>query len=210
MAPDVASLAQSIATSASKLDATEPQTAAQDIDLKHLLRHDLVTKDFDELRFESASARQLLTSAEVSERPSSELDSRLISSPYNEEPHLLDLNTLDLQSRILALALAYFKPIRDDYATAPYLESFNWDEVFGLVKRFAESEGHAWTKQSFYVVSFRSTLFPGVDQDQLYALDAYSHQEATTSGGLLKYWFGKKNDVEKNLATCKSPPRAFY
>lgn len=202
MAPDVASLAQSI-TPASKQNAPI-SNLGKNIDLKHILRHDLVTKDFDEHRFNVAPARQLLTSAEVSRRSSSELDTRLISSPYNEVPHLLDLNTLDPQSRYLTLALAYLKPVREDYATAPYLECFNWDEVFDLVKRFSESESHTWTSQSFYVVSFRSTLHPNVDQDYLYALDAYSHQEATASGGLLKYWFGKKNEHEKNLATCTS------
>ncbi|KAJ5246880.1 hypothetical protein N7468_001863 [Penicillium chermesinum] len=200
MAPDVASLAQSTAIPASKVDG--PVYPADSIDLKRLLRHDLVTKDFDELRFEAASARQLLTFVEASERPSSELDTRLVASPYNEASHLLDINTVDAQSRYLALALAYLRPTRDDYAVAGYLESFNWDEVFDIARRFAESEGHTWTSQSFYVVSFRSTLLPNIDQDHLYALDAHSHQEAVVSGGLLKYWFGKKNEREQNLATC--------
>ncbi|KAJ6145136.1 hypothetical protein N7470_009031 [Penicillium chermesinum] len=180
MAPDVASLAQSTAIPASKVDG--PVYPADSIDLKRLLRHDLVTKDFDELRFEAASARQLLTFVEASERPSSELDTRLVASPYNEASHLLDINTVDAQSRYLALALAHLRPTRDDYAVAGYLESFNWDEVFDIARRFAESEGHTWTSQSFYVVSFRSTLLPNIDQDHLYALDAHSHQEAVVSG----------------------------
>jgi hypothetical protein len=101
--------------------------------------------------------------------------------------------------------LSFFKPVRDDYATGDYLESFNWNEVFDLVKAFAEAEGHVWTRQSFYVVSFRSKLQPGVDNDHLHALDAYSHQEAIASGGLLKYWFGTKNEERRNLATCMDP-----
>ncbi|KAJ5893933.1 hypothetical protein N7495_005624 [Penicillium taxi] len=129
-------------------------------------------------------------------------DSLLIASPYEELPHLLDLKSLDTQSRLLALALSYLKPIRNDYATAEYLDSFNWNEVFDLVRTFSETEGHQWKSQSFYVVSFRSRLQPNVDQDYLTDLDAYSHQEAVASGGLLKYWFGTKNEQRQNLATC--------
>ncbi|KAJ6006289.1 hypothetical protein N7451_004233 [Penicillium sp. IBT 35674x] len=170
--------------------------------LNRLLRHDLVTSDFDELKFKAAASRQLQWGDGDTQYDSSDIDSRLIASPYNGSPHLLDLNGLDTQSRLLSLALAYFTPIRDDYATAEYLDSFNWAEVFDLVKVFSEAEGNTWTKQTFYVVSFRSILKPGVDNDHLHDLDAYSHQEATTSGGLLKYWFGTKNEKRQNLATC--------
>lgn len=170
--------------------------------LNRLLRHDLVTSDFDELKFQAAASRQLQLGDGDTQYDSSDIDSRLIASPYNGSPHLLDLNSLDTQSRLLSLALAYFTPIRDDYATAEYLDSFNWAEVFDLLKLFSEAEGHSWMKQTFYVVSFRSTLHPGVDNDHLHDLDAYSHQEATTSGGLLKYWFGTKNEKRQNLATC--------
>lgn len=135
--------------------------------------------------------------------PSTNTDTRLIASPYNAEPHLLDLETLDTQSRLLAVALTSLKPVRSDYATAEYLDSFNWQEVFDLVKAFAAAEGHAWTRQSFYVVAFRSRLQSGVDQDHLHALDAHSHQEAVASGGLLKYWFGTKDEKRRNLATCE-------
>lgn len=168
-----------------------------------LLRHDLVTVNFDELKFQAAASRQLQLSDEDTQYDSSDIDSRLIASPYNASPHLLDLNSLDTQSRLLSLAFAYFTPIRDDYATAEYLDSFNWTEVFDLLKSFSKAEGHAWTRQTFYVVSFRSTLQPGVDNDHLHDLDAYSHQEATASGGLLKYWFGTKNKKRQNLATCE-------
>ncbi|KAJ5212514.1 uncharacterized protein N7498_004160 [Penicillium cinerascens] len=167
--------------------------------LNQLLHHTLITTDFEQLKFAAAASRQLQTQ---NVNPSADADTRLISSPYNQTAHLLDLNHLDTQNRLLSLALASFKPIRDDYATAPYLDSFNWQEVFDLVKAYSQAEGHVWTAQSFYVVEFRSVLKPGVDQDRLHALDAYSHQEATTSGGLLKYWFGTKNGKRENLATC--------
>ncbi|KAJ5939585.1 hypothetical protein N7466_002719 [Penicillium verhagenii] len=173
--------------------------------LNRLLRHDLVTSDFDELKFQAAASRQLQLPADGPHQKydaSDIQDSRLIASPYNSPPHLLDLNSLDTQSRLLSLALAYFTPTRDDYATAEYLDSFNWTEVFDLVKAFSAAEGHTWTAQTFYVVSFRSVLQPGVDNDHLHDLDAYSHQEATASGGLLKYWYGTKNEKRQNLATC--------
>ena len=50
---------------------------------------------------------------------------KLIVSPYTEEPHLLDLKTLDTTNQILAKALASLKCLRVDYATAPYDEIFN-------------------------------------------------------------------------------------
>ncbi|KAJ6131220.1 hypothetical protein N7523_001680 [Penicillium sp. IBT 18751x] len=166
-----------------------------------LLHHTQVTKDFDLLKFAAAAARQLqqFNNSTID----TDTDARLISSPYNDPAHLLDLNRLDTQNRLLSLALASFRPIRDDYATAAYLDSFNWQEVFDRVKAYADAECHEWTTQSFYVVEFRSVLNPGIDQDRLHALDAYSHQEATTSGGLLKYWFGTKNEKRQNLATCE-------
>lgn len=176
-----------------------------------LLHHRLVTTDFDELKFRAAASLQLQlnqnkTTADKNAartETETETDTRLIASPYNEPAHLLDLETLDTQNRLLAQALAAFKPIRDDYATAPYTESFNWDEVFRLVRDFAAAEGHVWTAQSFYVVEFRSKLHPDADPQKLHALDAHSHQEAIASGGLLKYWFGSKNEERRNLATCE-------
>lgn len=197
MAIDIA--ARVLSNASATLGLTKKSTSTSQLGLNQLLRHDLITSDFDELKFQAAASRQL----QDQEGNSSDLDSRLIASPYNTAPHLLDLNTLDTQSRLFSLALAHFTPIRDDYATAEYLDSFNWNEVFDLLKTFSETEGHTWTTQTFYVVSFRSRLQPNIDNDHLHALDAYSHQEATASGGLLKYWFGTKNEHRQNLATCK-------
>lgn len=179
----------------------------QRVVIKSLRPHNEVTSDFDELKFHAAASRQIQWQHEgslVQTPETTKTDTRLIASPYNDVPHLLDLETLETQSRLLALALASFRSVRDDYATAPYIDNFNWDEVFNLLKSFAEIEGHRWTAQTFYVVAFRSLLLPGVDNDHLHALDAYSHQEAVASGGLLKYWFGTKNEKRQNLATCES------
>ncbi|KAJ5995402.1 hypothetical protein N7481_002379 [Penicillium waksmanii] len=218
MAPGIATPTPGTAGKIGPLDDPKLQKAATGLVIKDLRPYHEVTSDFDELKFHAAASRQIkwqqqqkqheeISSAETSissttEETETETDTRLISSPYNDIPHLLDLETLDTQSRLLALALASFTSIRPDYATAPYIENFNWDEVFNLVKSFADAEGHSWTAQTFYVVAFRSILLPGVDNDHLHALDAYSHQEAVASGGLLKYWFGTKDEERRNLATC--------
>jgi hypothetical protein len=154
------------------------------------------------LRFEAAASLQLELPLER-EYPDTETDTRLIASPYNSVPHLLDVSELEQQDRLFALALAYLKTIRDDYAIAEYTESFNWTDVFDLLRTFSQAEGHTWTAQSYYVVIFRSILLPDIDSERLYDLDAHSHQEAVASGGLLKYWFGAKNDQHRNLATCE-------
>lgn len=170
--------------------------------LTRLVHHSHVTTEFDPLRFEAAASLQLQLQLEK-QYPDTETDTRLIASPYNSVPHLLDISALERQDRLFALALAYLKPIRDDYATAEYTESFNWTEVYDLLRTFSQAENHAWKSQSYYVVIFRSILLPDIDSDRLYDLDAHSHQEAIASGGLLKYWFGAKNDKHRNLATCK-------
>lgn len=170
-----------------------------------------VTTNFDELRFEAAAARQLRFSQPQSqqhfhEEPDSG-DELLISSPYNHPQHLLDLTTLDTQNRLLALALAALKPIRPDYPTADYLKIFNWLEVLRTLRLFAKNEGHGWREQKFYIVVFRSKLNQEIDGERLGDLDQHSHREATESGGLLKYWFGKASLVgRENLATCKFCP----
>jgi hypothetical protein len=49
----------------------------------------------------------------------------LVVSPYDEKPHLLDLRTLDAANQLLAKALVGLECLRDDYATAPYVDIFN-------------------------------------------------------------------------------------
>ncbi|KAE8353269.1 hypothetical protein BDV28DRAFT_148213 [Aspergillus coremiiformis] len=165
-----------------------------------LYDHTLITTDFDALKFHAAASLQLQFGLpHESAAPQSDL---LIASPYNGPKHLLDLKTLDHANRLLAKALTILRPIRNDYATAPYTESFNWQVVFDFLRGLTQAEGHRWEKQRFYVVIFRSQLRADVDNQRLHDLDAYSHQEAVASGGLLKYWFGTKDDERRNLATC--------
>jgi len=129
-------------------------------------------------------------------------ESLLVVSPYTSAPHLLDLDRYDTSSQLFAKALTIFQPTRDDYATAEYTESFNFQEVIEALRSLAKAEEYKWNATDFYVVSFRSQLTPDADPERLFELDAFSHQEAMASGGLLKYWYGVKNQNRRNLATC--------
>lgn len=127
----------------------------------------------------------------------------LISSPYPDFENQLRLDGLDLPYRLFAFALSALKPIREDYATAPYMESFNWPEVFALLRNLCRKAGLEWQQREFYVVIFRSKLQENIDRARLGLLDQKSHQEACASGGLLKYWFGSPDEESRNLATCE-------
>ena len=170
--------------------------------LSRVVHHKLITEEFDALRFHAAASLQLLSPLTPGGSPL--LDNKVITSPYNDPDHVLDLDTLSIQDRMLTLALTTMQPILDDYATEPYEVSFNWDIIFATVRALASSANHTWTKQEFYVVIFRSQLKEDCDRQLLHDLDKHSHREATVSGGLLKYWFGSCNEDRRNLATCKS------
>jgi hypothetical protein len=128
----------------------------------------------------------------------------LRASPYAGPEHLLHLNKLETQTRLMALALSSLSPARSDYATADYQQAFHWDQVIALLATLAKEQRITWKKQSFYVVEFRSKLKENIDNDRLYLLDKHSHVEATASGGLLKYWYGSPDSERYNLATCKN------
>lgn len=128
--------------------------------------------------------------------------SHLVVSPYTSLPHLLDLSKYPMSSQLFAKALAVFHPIRENYATAEYTNSFNFARVMETLRSLSRDEGYSWRKTEFYVVSFRSQLSLDADPERLFQLDALSHQEAIASGGLLKYWYGVKDRDRRNLATC--------
>ena len=127
----------------------------------------------------------------------------LVSSPYTESDHLLDLRTLDTPCGLFARALAILHPIRSDYAIADYTDSFNWESVMTRLRTLASNEDCQWQRQSFYTVTFRSKLKPNINRALLRQFDKESHREAIASGGLLKYWFGNPDGERRNLATCK-------
>ncbi|KAF4965217.1 hypothetical protein FSARC_6936 [Fusarium sarcochroum] len=126
----------------------------------------------------------------------------LVQSPYTEQEHLLDLETLDNENALLARALSRFRVLRDDYATASYTESFNWSEVIEEVKRLAVESGKGFKETSFYIVAFRSRIKKTTEYADLGRLDKGAHAEAVESGGFLKYWFGEPDSELANLATC--------
>lgn len=132
--------------------------------------------------------------------------SLLVVSPYTSPPHLLDLEKYSKSSQLFAKALTIFRPTRDNYALAEYTESFNFQEVIEALRSLAKAEDYKWNATDFYVVSFRSQLTPDADPERLFELDAFSHQEAMASGGLLKYWYGVKDENRRNLATCTLLP----
>lgn len=120
-------------------------------------------------------------------KPISINDSRyLVVSPYTEQEHLLDLETLDVENQILAEALVAMKPVREDYSTAPYLESFNWEEVMDRVGKLTVERGHNFKETYWYIVAFRSQVKPTTEYPDLGVLDKEAHAEATASGGFLK------------------------
>ncbi|KFA50769.1 hypothetical protein S40293_06097 [Stachybotrys chartarum IBT 40293] len=129
-------------------------------------------------------------------------DRYLIQSPYTERAHQLDLNTVSYENKVLAKALTVMSNTREDYATAPYNESFNWPEVMAELRRLVKSSGQTFRKTSFYIVAFRSQIKPSTDYSHLGDLDKAAHKEAIDSGGFLKYWFGSPDPDLRNLATC--------
>jgi hypothetical protein len=110
----------------------------------------------------------------------------LIISPYIEAPHLLDLSTVEPQAQLLAIALTGLKSVREDYATAPYGEIFNWSEVMATLHQLCVTKEQTWAEQNFYIVVFRSQIPPTTDYSHLGVLDKAAHAEAMRSGGFLK------------------------
>ena len=125
------------------------------------------------------------------------------SSPYDDPVNFLNLQELDIQNRIFALALTRLQSTRPDYATATYMDSFNWPSIFSTIRTLCVSAGIQWQRQEFYLVIFRSKLQRDADRERLGLLDKKSHEEACASGGLLTYWFGSPDSEMQNLATCK-------
>jgi hypothetical protein len=125
------------------------------------------------------------------------------SSPYDDPLNYLNLSGLDVQVKLFALALRRFDALRPDYATSPYIETFNFDAIFEHLRGLCDGAGIQWERQDFYVVIFRSQLRKQADRGRLGELDQMSHQEACASGGLLHYWFGSPDSEMRNLATCE-------
>ncbi|KAI9872496.1 MAG: hypothetical protein M1823_008153 [Watsoniomyces obsoletus] len=126
----------------------------------------------------------------------------LIASPYLDQDHLLDLETLGTQDRLFAIALSSLHPATEDYAVVKYEDVFDFSALMAQLRVLVAQHSIRWKRQDFYVVEFRSQVKAEYDNDRLSFLDKESHKEAVASGGLLKYWFGIPNGDRKNLATC--------
>jgi len=126
----------------------------------------------------------------------------LVTSPYTDIRHLLDLSTLDFPYQYMAKALTIMHPLTPAYSTAPYSEAFNWLDIVAKIRDLVDADGYAFPETSFYIIVFRSCIPPTTDRSHLGELDAEAHQEAVESGGLLKYWFGSPDEEGRNLATC--------
>jgi hypothetical protein len=129
----------------------------------------------------------IVSHQEILEIDSDEEQSRyLVVSPYTEQEHLLDLETVDKENQLLAQALVYMKNVREDYANAPYLDTFNWEDIINSLRTLTLESGHSFRETSFYVVAFRSQIPPTTVYADLGVLDKAAHAEATASGGFLK------------------------
>lgn len=110
----------------------------------------------------------------------------LVASPYTEHEHLLDLESLDTENQLLSEALQSMSAVTEAYATTPYVEAFNWEEVIDRVRELAVARQHSFQETSWYIVAFRSQIKPTTVYPDLGALDKAAHAEAMASGGFLK------------------------
>ena len=171
-----------------------------------LISHDLKGSFREVAAYPKSHSLELLGKSERTLTSSScgSSDRFLVVSPYNSRPHLLKLTDLDNTSQLLAKALTVMRHVRDDYATTPYSDAFNWQEIVQHLRKIANPQkNEQWHENKFYIVVFRSRVASGTDPSYLGHLDELSHAEAMKTGGLLKYWFGRPNDERRNLATCE-------
>lgn len=110
----------------------------------------------------------------------------LVASPYTDQEHLLDLESLDTENQLLSEALQRMKAVTKEYATRPYVESFNWEEVIDRVRELSTTRQYSFKETSWYIVAFRSQIKPTTVYPDLGALDKAAHAEAMASGGFLK------------------------
>ncbi|MCJ1243750.1 hypothetical protein MMC30_000947 [Trapelia coarctata] len=157
----------------------------------------------DESKPDTTAPGDVLKTPDTVSQHTEPSDNFLVVSPYLTQPHLLNLNAVSKPIQLLAKALTLLQPTRTDYATAPYLDSFNWTAVMETLQGLRQVDlDYRWESQAFYVIVFRSQIPPSTDRSYLGMLDQLSHTEAMESGGLLKYWYGVPDENGRNLATC--------
>lgn len=92
--------------------------------------------------------------------PSYPTSSPAFASPSAPRPLATDsrLPSIDKASLSLHRALHHFRPVTDEYATVPYAEAFNWEEL-----ELPEDDEREW-----YCVAFRSRRKDGSDGGREY------------------------------------------
>lgn len=124
------------------------------------------------------------------------------------------LPNIDPGSLALHQALHFFRPRNEGYASTPYHEAFNWDELVSLsslitvgvkiaagVKLMKQCLPRDITRE-WYGVVFRSRRHLDSSSLSLYKADREAHEEAVKNGGLVMYWYGVPDSTGMNLATC--------
>jgi hypothetical protein len=177
-----------------------------------------VTKDMNELQYRAAAATQIPELPEGDKTHSQDKNADrdgdrsyllrnshfLISSPYNQDEHLIDLRKLSKNASLFAQALTTIKPTYENYACMPFKECLNWDHVLDSLRILVNKEdGFQWQESNFLIVEFRSTMREDASTEEQGMLDGESFAEACASGGLLKYWYGEPDAKRRNLASCE-------
>jgi hypothetical protein len=88
-------------------------------------------------------------------------------------------------------------PVSDRYASLPVAEAFTWHACEADV---APGE--------WYMVAFRSTRLPGVDEAQLSAYDDWAHAEAMDAPGFVHYFKGPTVEGGRCMSFCLWDSRA--
>ncbi|KAF8706208.1 hypothetical protein RHS03_05129, partial [Rhizoctonia solani] len=132
---------------------------------------------------------------------------KLPPHPDRLGPTATRLPDIDPASLSLHRALHFLKS-RKGFATLPYPEVFNWDEISAAYHSDLDKVPDGELEREWYVVAFRSKRKPGSDSAALYDADRLAHEEAVQNGGLIMYWYGVPEASGDNLATCIWQSRA--
>lgn len=89
----------------------------------------------------------------------------IISSPYLDSNHLLNIKDLAEPFRIIALALQKFEPIDDQYASLRYDAAFDLERIRKWINEHVKVNGVKFPETSAYIIAFRSILKDEVVND---------------------------------------------
>ncbi|KAJ1729280.1 hypothetical protein LPJ72_005057 [Coemansia sp. Benny D160-2] len=120
--------------------------------------------------------------------------------------------TLTREDESMREALKLFQAVRDDYRTADYGESFNWDEIAAEYKKQLIKFNHLPPRElktpeeplDWFAVAFRSQRRKDCDNVDLFDADKNAYEEAyyATNKSLLMYWYTDLDQDNNCLASC--------